>query len=245
MQPVIPLWVTIAVTAANIIIPTIAWLTFERVARRSARELVAPSFVFFALWVSVSLILGARGFFAGPVGSSVPRIVYALVPLATGYIAYRSLRSVREVADQIPLHWMIGLQLYRALGFVFLVEWTLGALPGSFALPAGIGDMAIGITAPWVATRLKAGAPHSRELAVAWNALGIADLVVAITMGVTTTIGPLHVFALDNPNVAIVTLPLVLIPMIAVPFSILLHLIGLHRLVRRAQPVALGFSKAA
>jgi hypothetical protein len=246
MHPVIPLWVTIVTISANIIIPFVAWIAFQRIARRSARELVAPSFIFFAAWTAVAFTLSARGFFLGAAGTAVPRIVYAMVPLAAGYTAYLTLRSVRTVADQVPMHWMIGLQFYRALGFVFLVEWSLGALPGAFALPAGIGDIAIGLAAPWVAARVKADAPRSRELAILWNVLGIADLVTAVAMGVTTTPGPLHLFALDNPNVAIIMLPLVLIPTIAVPFSILLHVIGLHRLAgHRAQPMALEYGKAA
>jgi hypothetical protein len=245
MHPVIPLWVTIPIVAANIIVPIVAWLAFQSVARRSARELVVPSFVFFALWVVVAFTLTARGFFAGSPSDSVPRIAFALVPLTIGYLAYLSLRSVRTVADQIPLHSMIGLQLYRALGIVFLVEWMLGALPGAFALPAGIGDIAVGLAAPFLAARVKAGVPGARKSAILWNVFGIADLVVAVTMGVTTTPGPLHLFAIDNPNYAIIMMPLALVPVIAVPFSILLHLIVLHRLVGRAQPVAFGFSKAA
>jgi hypothetical protein len=244
MHPVIPLWVKLLTVATNITVPVVAWLVFQRVARRSARALVAPSFVFFALWLIVVLTLSARGFFVGSADSSVPPIAWALIPLVVGYLGYRMLHSVRAVADQIPLHWMIGLQLYRALGVVFLVEWMLGALPGAFALPAGIGDIAIGLAAPWVAVRLRDGAPHAREAAILWNVLGIADLVVAVTTGVMTTPGPLHLLALDNPNITITMLPLVLVPTIAVPFSILLHLIGLHRLVGRAQPM-LGLSEAA
>ena len=245
MHPVIPLWVTIVTTAANVIIPAVAWLTFQRIARRSAKELVAPSFVFFALWVVVAFTLSARGFFVGSAASQVPRIAYAMLPLAIGYLAYRLIPSVRTVVGEIPLHSMIGLQLYRALGVVFLVEWLLGALPGAFALPAGIGDIAVGVAAPWVAARVKAGAPGSRALAIRWNVFGIADLVVAVTMGVTTTPGPFHLFALDNPNFAIIMMPLVLVPIVAVPFSILLHLIGLHRLVGRAEPVTVGVRQAA
>jgi hypothetical protein len=244
MHPVIPLWVTISIVAANIAIPVVAWLVFQRIARRSARELVAPSFVFFALWVIVAFTLSIRGFFVTSDATAVPRIAYASLPLAIGYLAYRLLRPVRTVVDEIPMHSMIGLQLYRALGVVFLVEWMLGALPGAFALPAGIGDIAIGLSAPWMAARVRAGAPRAREAAILWNVLGIADLVVALTMGVTTTPGPLHLFALDNPNVAIIMMPLVLVPIIAVPFSLLLHFIGLHRLMGRAQP-ALAFSTAA
>jgi hypothetical protein len=165
--------------------------------------------------------------------------------LVAGYLGYLTLDSARAVVDQIPLHRMIGLQFYRALGIVFLVEWMLGALPGAFALPAGIGDVAIGLTAPFVAARIRDGSPRAREAAIRWNVLGIADLVVAVTMGVLTTPGPLHLPALGAPSAGIITLPLVLVPTIAVPFSLLLHLIGLHRLVGRAQPVALGLRQAA
>jgi hypothetical protein len=40
-------------------------------------------------------------------------------------------------------------------------------------------------------------------------------------------------------------LPLVVIPTIAVPFSILLHFLSLHRLAGTVPPVALGIRKAA
>ena len=84
MHPVIPLWVTLVTIAANIMIPIVAWVAFQRVARRLARELVAPSFVFFALWVVVALTLSARGFLVGAAGTTVPRNVYALVPQSVG-----------------------------------------------------------------------------------------------------------------------------------------------------------------
>jgi hypothetical protein len=236
MQPAIPLWITLPIVATNIAVPIVAWLAFQRVARRSARALIAPSFVVVAVWLISAFALSARGFFASSGSESVPRIAFAVIPHAVGYLGYLMLRSVRAVVDEIPLQWMIGLQFYRALGVVFLVEWMLGALPGAFALPAGIGDIAIGLTAPFVAARIRDGAPRAREAAIQWNVLGIADLAVAVTLGVLTTPGPLHLPALGAPNAGIITLPLVLVPTIAVPFSILLHLIGLHRLAGRAQP---------
>lgn len=233
MQPSIPLWVRFITTAVALIVPVLAWVVFQRFARRSARELIAPSAIFVALWIVLAYTLSARGFFSAPRPGSVPAIGYSLVPLAIGYLAFLTIRSVRVVLDEIPLHWMTGLQLYRALGVVFLVEWMLGVLPGTFALPAGIGDIAIGLAAPFVAARLERRSPNARELAILWNVLGIADLVVALATGVLTTPGPLHLLALDSPSRALTMLPLVLVPTIGVPFSILLHLIGLHRLIGR------------
>lgn len=245
MQPVISLWITLPIVATTIAVPVVAWLAFRKVARGSARSLVAPTFVFFALWLVLAFTLSARGFFVGSGRSSFPPIAWSLVPLVVGYLGYLMLRPARVAVDQIPLQWVTGLQFYRALGVVFLVEWMRGALPGAFALPAGIGDVAIGLTAPFVAARIREGTPRARDAAILWNVLGIADLVVAATLGVLTTPGPLQLLALDASNVGLITLPLVLIPTIGVPFAILLHLIGLHRLIGRGQQPMLGFSKAA
>jgi hypothetical protein len=236
VQPSIPLWIRLIVPAVTLAIPAFAWLVFQRFARRSARGLIAPSAIFVALWIVLAYTLAARGFFSAPGTESVPSIAWALAPLAIGYLAFLTIGSARAVVDEIPLHWMIGLQLYRALGVVFLAEWMLGALPGTFALPAGIGDVAIGLAAPFVAARLKRGASNARDIAILWNALGIADLVVAVATGVLSSPGPLHILALDSSSRALTMLPLVLVPTIAVPFSILLHLIGLHRLIGRVQP---------
>ena len=245
MQPVIPIWITLLTIATNIVVPALAWLAFRSVARRTAPKLVAPSLVFFGVWVIIAFTLSSRGFFVGPADSSFPRVAYALLPLAAGYFGFLVLRPVRTVVEQIPLPWMIGIQLYRAVGLIFLVEWMLGALPGAFALPAGLGDIAIGLTAPIVSARVRSGAPRAHESAILWNVLGITDLVVAVTMGVLTTPGPLHIAELGAPNFAIITMPLVLVPTIAVPFSLLLHFVGLHRLLGATQPGALAFSKAA
>lgn len=236
MQPSFPLWLTVVLTASCIGIPVLAWLVFQRFARLTARSLVLPSAAFVAAWLVLAFTLSARGFFSSATATGVPPIAYALVPLAIGYIAYLSSRSVRAVIREIPLHWMIGFQLYRALGFVFLIEWSMGALPAVFALPAGIGDMAIGITAPFVAVLVARATPNARRVALLWNVLGIVDLVVAVTTGVLSSPGALHLLALDAPNRAVAMFPLVLVPTIAVPLSILLHLISLHRLSEGVRP---------
>ena len=245
MYPPIPLWVTLIVIGTSIVVPVLAWVTFAQHARRSARQLVVPSALFVGLWLVLAFTLAARGFFAGGGSDAVPRIAYSVLPLIIGYLAYLTIPSVRAVADEIPLDRMIGFQVYRAAGFVFLVEWMLGALPGSFALPAGLGDMAIGLSAPLVASLVRRDAPSARGAAILWNVLGIADLVVAVTMGFLTSPGPLHQPALGATNFAVTMMPLVLIPTIPVPLSIVAHLVDLHRLSRRAQPAALGLSRAA
>ena len=61
---------------------------------------------------------------------------------------------------------------------------ALGHLPALFALPAGLGDITTGLAAPLVARRLTRG--DGRRGAWWFNAFGITDLVVALTLGALT-----------------------------------------------------------
>ena len=72
----------------------------------------------------------------------------------------------------VPQQWIVGVQLYRALGAIFLILYAAGKLPGLFAWPAGIGDIAIGFLAPVVGLAY-ARAPHKAAgVVAAWNVFG-------------------------------------------------------------------------
>jgi hypothetical protein len=64
---------------------------------------------------------------------------------------------------------------------------------------------------------------------IGWCAVGIADLVVAVTMGVLNAPGKFGLLASDVTTAPMLELPLSLIPTFFVPLSILLHLIVLRR----------------
>jgi|SRR5262245_24471680 len=159
-----------------------------------------------------------------PIAIFLPLLIW--LPLLT-----RSQR-LAAVLDAVSPAWLIGFQVYRVLGYVFLARWAAGELPGAFALPAGIGDVLVGLLALPVAFYLQSGFPGGRLAAYAWNLLGILDLLIAVTMGALTTLGRLPV---DIPNVATSAYPLVMIPAFAVPLSLILHGVSLWQLARGAR----------
>jgi hypothetical protein len=163
-----------------------------------------------------------------PVAIVLPIII--ALPLLT-----RSQRIAAAI-DAAPASWLIGLQVYRVMGSNFLVLWALGgAIPGVFALPAGLGDVLTGLLALPAALYLASGAPHGRTMAIAWNCLGIADLISAVSLGAMTTPGPLQLTAFDQPNLLTSTYPSVMTPAFVVPLSLILHWASLRQLRRLGQ----------
>jgi len=145
-------------------------------------------------------------------------------------IFYLRSSVLRRIIAAAPQTLLVGIQFYRVLGIVFLVLFAGGALPGVFALPAGAGDVAVGLAAAAVAFAFARGLRGSAGLARAWNLFGLADLVVAVTTGFLSSPSPLQKFAFDNPNTLITAFPLVMIPVFLVPLAILLHLASLAKL---------------
>jgi len=112
-------------------------------------------------------------------------------------------RSQRIAAaiDTAPASWLIGLQVYRVIGGNFLVLWAYGgAIPGAFALPAGLGDVFDGSARAAGRALSRVGRTARRTVAIAWNFLGIADLISAVSLGAMTTPGPLQLMAFDQPT---------------------------------------------
>jgi hypothetical protein len=181
-------------------------------------------------WVLTALALTWSGFYQGS-GTRIPTIPLGLlIPIAAGVILFRRWPLFRRVIEAIPQSWLVIIQVYRVEGLLFLTLYSRGLLPGAFAWPAGIGDIIVGLLAPVAGIAYMRGARGSAGLLRAWNLLGLADLVVAVTTGFLTSPSPLQLLSLDRPNELISAFPLAMIPAFLVPFSVLLHLASLQKL---------------
>ena len=134
------------------------------------------------------------------------------------------------MADSIPVHWIILSQTYRVVGVGFINLYNLGLLPALFAFSSGYGDIIVGATAPFVAYWYVKKKPYSRALAIAWNFIGIADLVMALSIGVLGFPRPIQALPLNPSTELLSSFPLVLITLFAVPLALLLHALSLRTL---------------
>jgi hypothetical protein len=162
-------------------------------------------------------------------------LLFMVPSVAATSVMLRS-RRIGMMLDAMPPTWLIGIQFYRIMGSVFLINWLAGKVPGVFAVPAGTGDVITGLMALPVAAWLASGRVGSTRSAVPWNIFGISDLVLALILGALTSPGPLHHLALNQPNVLIGSYPFAIIPAFAVPSSLVLHALSLRQLRRRTRP---------
>jgi hypothetical protein len=188
-------------------------------------------------WLAVALGLAGAGVYHVTAGG-IPTLQYGLLlPILIGVVLIWRSDLVRRILDAVPQSWVVGVQFYRALGVVFLTLYAAGKFPGLFALPAGLGDVAVGLSAPFVALAYARNRHENAGAVRAWNILGILDLVVAVTMGFLTSpsaITPLEV----HPTSELITMrPMVMIPVYMVPLSIILHIASLVKLHREESTV--------
>ena len=209
---VVPVWAWVVV-----LVGVVGLLgTFVAALPRAARPLAA---VALGAWVALTGALAVGGAFVQDVPWIGPTIVVAVA------LTWLGLRRLGSGVDLVAL---TAGQTFRVVGGVFFVLWLVGTLPPGFALPAGLGDIAIGLAAPVIARRLRRGDLRGVR---AFHVLGIVDLVVAVGTGFLSAPGPLGVLAGGPTTTAALTaLPLVLIPTTLVPLSIAVHLHVLGRL---------------
>ena len=175
-------------------------------------------------WFLLVVSLGAVGAFVARPGTPPIALAMAVAaPLSSFFVLLRLSPSFREFVLSLDLRFIAGIQAWRWAGLEFLSLYAYKVLPGIFALPAGLGDMAIGFTAPWMILGLVRRPDFAASAAfVRWNVLGILDLVVALSIG--TLSSTLATGAPGEISTApMATLPLLLIPAFLVPLFLMLH----------------------
>lgn len=230
-------------TAAPILLVAGIWLAVGRSKIPPAQHLTTRLVISAAVlgWFAVAWTLGSADVFV-ITADEFPRIQFAIVtPIVLSLILMLASARGRAVTAATPQTWLVAMQTYRLLGGMFLILWAQGKMPGEFAIPAGTGDVIIGLTAPFVAWLNYKGSPRAEAVTRAWNVLGIMDLVVALTTGFLTSPSPIQLLAFDRPNLLITTYPIVMVPIFLVPLSIILHGLSLWKIRRAAaSPSCLG-----
>lgn len=178
------------------------------------RALIAAWFVFALIASALHLYRNA------PNRPPLPLALGVVTPVVIFLVWYGVSRRFREFVLSISPRSLTLAHTWRVGGFVFIALASYRILPWLFAIPAGLGDIAVGATAAAVA--LNRSNPSHRSSYIAWQLFGMADLMVAVSLGPLAGVIAPH----GVPMAPITMLPISLIPTFGVPLFFILHIIS-------------------
>ena len=181
------------------------------------------------IWFSLVSWLAAKDTFLGAPGAVPVALILAFTtPIAAFLLAYRWSEAMRRFVLGADLRLVVAVHAWRTLGFGFIVLHLNGLLPGIFAWPAGLGDIAVAVAAPWLAVRLMRDPGYVHAPAFArWNWLGLSDFAIAMSTGALGS-GLVPALVGQGPTTApMAALPLSWVPTFLVPLMAMLHITAL------------------
>lgn len=185
------------------------------------------------LWMGLQSAIALSGFYL--VTNTLPPHFFAAVAppvliIAGVFITAGGRRSL----DAMDLKWCVLLHTIRIfvelnLYWLFLYK----QVPALMTFEAGNVDILVGLTAPiiwWAFSKQHIG---QRGLLI-WNILCLLSVLNAFVRAMLSAPFPFQRFAFEQPTVAILTFPFILLPAFIVPAAIFCHLVVFRKLAGHA-----------
>lgn len=242
-------WIWATLVGLSVLVPVVAAAAAFRAAPAAGinpgRTALAVGSSLGIWWLVVVGAAGAELFRAD--GDAVfPVIALGVaLPVVAGLVILPRMSGFRRLTESIPQTWLLAAQTPRILGATFLLLLAQDKLPAHFALTAGIGDLAVGLAAPAVAYWYATGRAGRHGLAMAFNIVGVLDLVMAVVTGFLSAPSPLRVFTTTPSTEVMTMLPMVLVPAFLLPALLTVHAISIRRLLAARRGVAANGTRFA
>lgn len=220
---------TFVIVMAAVLVPpfhTLATFVFSGASARKG-AIIGALFLAWGAFMVWFCLANVVGWFGQPLGA----LFIPLFWLAPSVVLFLARDWV--LGEPLSQRWLVGLQVWRVIGGVFLIEMARGNLPAIFAVPAGVGDIAVALVALAVLWRSR-NSPQIPAGAVRLVlVLGVVDFASAFFFGFFSTVGPQQIFFPDVRNDTLL-FPTGMIPLFLVPYAIFFHTLSWLALRRSA-----------
>lgn len=180
----------------------------------------------YLLWVLVVCTLCYNGFF-NITDTLPPRMLLVIAP-AIVFVIY-NYKTIHTQQLDYPL--LISLHILRIPVEITLYRLCLlGKLPLIMTFKGYNFDILMGVSAIaillwWLLVKGRINAAIFKL----WNIAGILFLAIIVSMAILSAPSPIQLLAFDQPNVALLQFPFVLLPALVVPLVLLSHLLCLKK----------------
>ena len=199
------------------------WLFYQALGRSSRFLLTA------LIWSLCLSFLAIQGFFL-ETDTIPPRIMLAVLP-TLAYVMYTLVKH--DLAKINPLY-LLGIHSIRIPVELTLYGLFLASLIPEIMTFSGWNlDILVGISAVLILVyQWRTGKHLSRNVLIVWNVLGLGFLLTIVGIAILSAPLPFQQLAFEQPNVAVLRFPYVLLPGVVVPLVLLSHLLSLKYVLR-------------
>ncbi|MBL0310860.1 MAG: hypothetical protein IPP77_14680 [Bacteroidetes bacterium] len=184
-------------------------------------------------WLVFVLIISLTGFLQD-FQAVPPRILYIVLPPFIGVLLLPFYKNAIALLDKLPHFWLIYTQSFRIIIGVML--WMLcryEIIPTQMTFEGMNLDILTGISAPFVAYYCFRKKTWSPKIALIWNIFGLLTLANMMVLFLLSSPYPFRYFMNEPTNAIQYSLPFVWLPTFVMPFAFLLHVLSIHRLIRK------------
>jgi hypothetical protein len=191
-----------------------------------------PAILIVLVLLAVQSILSLSGFFLAT-DSLPPRFLAVLLPSVIAVILAFTTQRGKTVLDAVnPETYTYLFTIRVAVEFVILGLVIHKAMPESMSFEGRNFDILSGLSAPFIAYYGFRKKQIGTKALMAWNVVALLLVIQVVTTGILSIPSPIQQLSFDQPNLAVLYFPYVLLPGIVVPIVIFGHLAILRKLTR-------------
>jgi hypothetical protein len=196
---------------------------------RGSKTAIAVSFI----WMCLQSAAAVSGFY---LVSNIfpPHFFLVVAPPLILIAAMFAAAAGRRFIDGMDLKWCVLIHSIRILVEINLFWLFLyKQVPALMTFEAGNLDILVGLSAPLIWWTYSKGHIARRGLLI-WNSVALLGVLNAFARAMLSAPFPFQRFAFDQPTIAILTFPFVLLPAFIVPAVIFCHLVTFRKLTSSA-----------
>ena len=173
-------------------------------------------------WIVVINLAGISGLLAG---TSFSSLVVAGMVFSAFLVIPMLASSYRKQINQIPMRFLILLNLSRVAGISYLILFQRGYFPYTFAIPAGMADISAAVAASAAAMCIPMNSVTKWAFVLLWNTLGLVGQVLVISIGIK--MANIDMSSMEGFS----HWPLILLPLFVYPLVFSVHIMIYYRLL--------------
>lgn len=196
---------------------------------RGARLQLRVMFVTFG-WMMLLAIAALLGFFS-QFDVIPPRPFFSVIgSVILMVILYRN-KTFQEISVHVPLHWIANFQFFRVPIEIFLWLMMLeNIIPVQMTFEGFNFDVVPALLGPVIGYLVFKSKKLPMSVASTWNVIGIATVLIIVTIATLSMPSPLRQFMNEPSNTMIGYFPFVWLPGFLVPMAIFMHLVNLKQI---------------